>query len=194
MKIHMGVWKYSSTIPDLGTRWRWVVSFALLPLYPQGKSRLYPLDRKLGQPQSRSERRGERRSLAPAGNWTPGKFVPRLNTDWKHWCKLVLFIYFNCKWVFTRWQCFYSKTQHTKNTQPSNKTHHTKLHKKWRTNYANNEEQTTHNEHNANTITITTTTNTITTTNSKKISILYTKQWNSVFVKAALRTDLSVSL
>jgi len=25
-------------IPDLGTRWRWVVSFTPQPLYPQGKS------------------------------------------------------------------------------------------------------------------------------------------------------------
>jgi hypothetical protein len=34
---------------DLGTRWRWVVSFTPLPLYPQGKSPFYPLDRRLGK-------------------------------------------------------------------------------------------------------------------------------------------------
>jgi hypothetical protein len=45
-------------ILDFGTRWRWVVSFMLRPLYPQGKSLLYPLDRKLGGPQSRSGRGG----------------------------------------------------------------------------------------------------------------------------------------
>jgi hypothetical protein len=43
-------------ILDLGTRWRWVVSFTPLPLYPQGKSRRYPLDRRLGGTQSRSGR------------------------------------------------------------------------------------------------------------------------------------------
>jgi hypothetical protein len=41
---------------DLGTSWRWVVSFTPLPLYPRGKSHRYPLDR-LGGPQSRSERK-----------------------------------------------------------------------------------------------------------------------------------------
>jgi hypothetical protein len=39
---------------DLGTRWRWVVSFTPRPLYPQGKSPWYPLDGRLGGPQSRS--------------------------------------------------------------------------------------------------------------------------------------------
>jgi len=33
---------------DLGTRWRWVVSFTLPLLQPQGKSPWYPLDRRLG--------------------------------------------------------------------------------------------------------------------------------------------------
>jgi hypothetical protein len=34
-------------ILDLGTRWRWVVSFTPRPLYPQGKSPWYQLDRML---------------------------------------------------------------------------------------------------------------------------------------------------
>jgi hypothetical protein len=40
----------------------------------------------------------------------------------------------NCKWVFTRWQWYYNKTQHTNthitqnNTPCSNKTQHTELH------------------------------------------------------------------
>jgi hypothetical protein len=38
---------YSSTILDLGTGWRWVVSFMPWLLWPQ-----YPLDRRLGGPQS----------------------------------------------------------------------------------------------------------------------------------------------
>jgi len=42
-----------------GTRWRWVVSFTSQPLYLQRKSPWYPLDRRLGGPQSRSGHSGE---------------------------------------------------------------------------------------------------------------------------------------
>jgi hypothetical protein len=49
---HIGEWRYSSTILDLCTRWRWVISFTPLPLYREGKSPRYPLDRRLGGPQS----------------------------------------------------------------------------------------------------------------------------------------------
>jgi hypothetical protein len=35
-------------ILNLGTRWRRVVSFTLRPIYPQGRSSRYPLDRRLG--------------------------------------------------------------------------------------------------------------------------------------------------
>jgi hypothetical protein len=51
---------------DLGTSWRWVVSFTPLPLYPWGKSP-GTLDRRLGGPQSRSGRRGEENILDPTG-------------------------------------------------------------------------------------------------------------------------------
>jgi hypothetical protein len=54
---HIGKWKYNSTILDLSTSWRWVVSFTPRPLYPRGNSPRYPLDRRLGKPQSRSGRR-----------------------------------------------------------------------------------------------------------------------------------------
>jgi hypothetical protein len=47
---------------SLGTRWRWVVSFTPLPLYHQGKISWYPLDRRLGGPQSRSGRGGEEKN------------------------------------------------------------------------------------------------------------------------------------
>jgi hypothetical protein len=50
---------------DLGTRWRWVVSFMARQLYPQGKSPWYPLDRRLGGPQSRSGHRGEEKNSQP---------------------------------------------------------------------------------------------------------------------------------
>jgi hypothetical protein len=52
-------WESGGTAPhilNLGTRWRWVVSFTPRPLYPQGKSPQYPLDRRLGGLQSRSGR------------------------------------------------------------------------------------------------------------------------------------------
>jgi hypothetical protein len=52
-------------ILDLGTRWRWVVSFTFLPHYTQGKSPRHPLVRRLGGPQSQSGRRGERKISFP---------------------------------------------------------------------------------------------------------------------------------
>jgi hypothetical protein len=55
-----GEWRYSSIILDPGTRWRWVVGFTPRPLYPRGESPGYPLDRKLGGPQNRSGRCGEK--------------------------------------------------------------------------------------------------------------------------------------
>jgi hypothetical protein len=42
-----------------------VVNFTLQPLYPQGKSPWYPLDRRLGVPHSRSGRGGEEKISQP---------------------------------------------------------------------------------------------------------------------------------
>jgi hypothetical protein len=53
MKTYWGNVGIAPRIFDLGTRWRWVVSFTPLPHYPQGKSRKYSLGRRLGGPQSR---------------------------------------------------------------------------------------------------------------------------------------------
>jgi hypothetical protein len=50
---------------DLGTSWRWVVSFTTLPLYPR-----CPLD-KLGGPQSRLDDAEKRKFLTPPGLGTP---------------------------------------------------------------------------------------------------------------------------
>jgi hypothetical protein len=61
-----GVWGRGRIYPhflDLGTSWRSVVSFTPWPLYPWGKSPLYPLDRRLGGPQSWSGQRGEEKIL-----------------------------------------------------------------------------------------------------------------------------------
>jgi hypothetical protein len=57
-------WSEGIALPilDLGTRWKWVASFTPRPLYPQRKILLYPLDRRLGGPQSRSGGGGEEKN------------------------------------------------------------------------------------------------------------------------------------
>jgi hypothetical protein len=52
-------------ILDIGAGWRWVVAFMPLPLYPQGKSPWYPLDRRLCGPQSRFGHGGEEKNFQP---------------------------------------------------------------------------------------------------------------------------------
>jgi hypothetical protein len=61
---HMGEWRYSSTILDLGTRRTGCFT-------PGENAPRYPLDRRLGGPQSRSGRCGEQKYLVPAGNRSP---------------------------------------------------------------------------------------------------------------------------
>jgi hypothetical protein len=63
---HMGSRCIDLHFLDLGTSWRWVVSFTPRPLY----SRCL-LDNRLGGPQSQSGRRGEERILDPNGTRTP---------------------------------------------------------------------------------------------------------------------------
>jgi hypothetical protein len=46
-------------ILDLGTRWRCVVSFTHRPLYLQGQSTRFTLDKRPGGPKSRSGRGGK---------------------------------------------------------------------------------------------------------------------------------------
>jgi hypothetical protein len=66
---------------DLGTSWRWVVSFTPLPRYPR-----YPFDTRLGGPQSRSGRYGKVKILYPTGTRTPAppvvQSVASRYTDW----------------------------------------------------------------------------------------------------------------
>jgi hypothetical protein len=57
---------------DLGARCRWLVSFTPRPLYPQGKSPWYPLDRRLGVLQNRSRRSGGEKNSQP-----PPEIEPR---------------------------------------------------------------------------------------------------------------------
>jgi hypothetical protein len=66
----LGSGSIAPRVLGLGIRWRWVVSFTTRPLYHQGKIPWYPLDRRLGGPQSRSGRGDKRKFLAPAGNRT----------------------------------------------------------------------------------------------------------------------------
>jgi hypothetical protein len=63
-------------ILDFGNRWRWVVSFTPWPLYPQGKSPWYPLDRRLGGTQSRSGRGGEEKNSQPLPGLEPPIIQP----------------------------------------------------------------------------------------------------------------------
>jgi len=58
-------------ILNLGTRWRWVVCFTPRPSYPRRKIGRYPLDRKLGGPQSRSGRGGEGKNSQPLPDIEP---------------------------------------------------------------------------------------------------------------------------
>jgi hypothetical protein len=63
MKEYWGSGGISPRIFYLGTRWTGVVIFMPRPLYPQGKSPWYPLDRRLGGLQSRSGRGGEEKNF-----------------------------------------------------------------------------------------------------------------------------------
>jgi hypothetical protein len=81
----MGEWRYSSIILGLGTRWRSVISFTPLPLYPQAFHPRYQLDMKLDRPHSRPGHYAED-SLTPAGNQIPipglSSPQPRHYIDW----------------------------------------------------------------------------------------------------------------
>jgi hypothetical protein len=65
MKAYWGSGGIAPRIVDLGTGWSCVVSFAPRPFYPQRKSPWYPLDRRLGGPQSRSGCGGEEKNSQP---------------------------------------------------------------------------------------------------------------------------------
>jgi hypothetical protein len=71
----LGEWRYSST-QYLGTRWRWVVSFTPMRFYPQWKIPWYPMDRRLGGPQSRSGRGGEEKNPQPLPGLKPPIIQP----------------------------------------------------------------------------------------------------------------------
>jgi hypothetical protein len=62
---------YRSSFLDLDNSRRRVVSFTRRLLYLRERSPRYQLDRRLGGPQSRSERRGEEKFIDPTGTRTP---------------------------------------------------------------------------------------------------------------------------
>jgi hypothetical protein len=62
IKTYWGSGGICPWILDLDPRWRWVVRFTILPLYPWGRSPRCPLVRRLGGLQSRSERDGEEKN------------------------------------------------------------------------------------------------------------------------------------
>jgi hypothetical protein len=76
MKAYWGSGPTAPLILDLGTGWRWVVSFMLRPLYPQRKSPCYPLDRSLYGPQSRFGRGGEEKNSRPLPGLEPPNIQP----------------------------------------------------------------------------------------------------------------------
>jgi hypothetical protein len=70
-----------------------VVSFTPQPLYPQGKNPWYPLDRRLGGPQSRSGCGGEEKDSQPPSEMEHLDMVIYRNTG-KHF---LLGIYFDVR-------------------------------------------------------------------------------------------------
>jgi hypothetical protein len=72
----MGIGGIAPLILDLGTRWRWVVSLTPRPLYPQRESPWYPLDRRLGGPQSLSGRGGGEKNSQPLPGLDPPIIQP----------------------------------------------------------------------------------------------------------------------
>jgi hypothetical protein len=75
---------YSSTILDLGSRWRRVVNLKPQPFYLREKSPWYTLDGRLGGFRSLSRRCGEKRNLLSLlGNRTPAvQPISSRFTDW----------------------------------------------------------------------------------------------------------------
>jgi hypothetical protein len=76
MKAYLGSGGIALRILDLVTIWRWVVSLTPRPLYPQGKSPWYPLDRRLGKPQSQSGHGGEKKNSKPLPGLEPPIMQP----------------------------------------------------------------------------------------------------------------------
>jgi hypothetical protein len=93
---------------DLGTRWRWVVSFTPPPHYPQEKSPWYPLERRVRGPHSLSGRGGEEKNT---------QLLPRLDRSpaLYHWAILAPILtsvasIFYVMWLVSLWDRPFSQT------------------------------------------------------------------------------------
>jgi hypothetical protein len=71
-------------ILHLGSRWIWVVSFTFRPLYTQGNSPWYPLDRMLGGPQSQSGHGCEEKNFQPLPGLEPPIIQPEAQRNMKY--------------------------------------------------------------------------------------------------------------
>jgi hypothetical protein len=77
MKEYWGSGSIAPHILHLGIRWRFVVSFTPLPLYPQGKRPWYTLDRRLHGTKSRSGRGCEQKNYQPLPEIEPRSLSPQ---------------------------------------------------------------------------------------------------------------------
>jgi hypothetical protein len=123
IKHYMGEWRYSSTIPDLDIRWRWIVSFTPRPLYPQRKNPGYPLDMRLGGPHGQFGCCGNEEKFAPVGNRVRAVHpVARPYTDWAIPDSVLYYAVQSCIfydimcimevfWRFGEHKCFYIQGQ-----------------------------------------------------------------------------------
>jgi hypothetical protein len=85
---HEDVWRSGCIDPrilDLGTSWRWVVSFTFRPLYSRGKSPRYLLDMRLAGPQSQSARREGETKLDSNSDSSGVQPVASRYTDCARW-------------------------------------------------------------------------------------------------------------
>jgi hypothetical protein len=82
MKAYWESGSIAPSILDLGTRWRWVVSFTPRPLYPREKSLRYQLDKRLCGLQSLSERGEEEKIPSPCWDSNHRSSSPIF---WKSW-------------------------------------------------------------------------------------------------------------
>jgi hypothetical protein len=104
---HMGDWRYSFTILDLGTRQRWVVSFMPRSLNPWGKRAQYPLERRFCGPQSWSGRYGEEKSY-PCQELNPGSPTHIQSLYWLSYPSSILLLRINKFWFLN---CLHQNTK-----------------------------------------------------------------------------------
>jgi hypothetical protein len=76
MKGYWGCRGVAPCILNLCTKWSWMVSFTPMLVYPQGKRPCYPLDRRLGGPQSQPRCSGEEKKSHPMPGLEPPIIQP----------------------------------------------------------------------------------------------------------------------